>query len=704
MPLYLAALGLAGCRDHKSAATADLRGAAGDCNLLLITLDTTRADRLGCYGRPQAATPALDGLAQAGVRFTQAFTQVPVTLPAHTVLLTGTYPPENGVRNNSRYALRTDLPTLAEIFRQHGYQTGAFIGSQILDRRYGLDRGFEVYEDRMPLYDRPANQVCDDALAWLSRVRDRPFFAWVHFYDPHTPYVPPPDFLRRTGEAYQGEIAFMDFHIGRLLDWLRSHDLSSKTLVIAVADHGESLGEHGFLWHSLLLYDSIMRVPLIVSLPGRLPQAASRDAVVGLVDILPTILDLMGWSIPAEVSGQSFLAALAGQATPPRQSYGETDYGYEDYGWAKLRCLIEQRWKYIRAPEIELYDLVADPGELHNLAAEYPEEVARLEADLAACEQAMTRRESVAVKLDTQAIQVLRSLGYAGGPTPTSLATERLKNPKDMVEVCHKHREAEALLGAGRPMEALELIEPAATRSPESFVLVELLGKTYAALELFDLAQLALQDALAIQPKSADTWLALAQVLQSRRAFGRAIRACQQALAVDPAHSLAPALATELSQAGRRQTARLAELRQQLETTPGRAELRLDLVGELLAAKQTAEAIRVLQDGLARDPGSADLAARLAWILATTPDDQLRNGGEALRWAQVACGDKSGASPSALDGLAAAQAETGDFEAALQTAERALQLAKESGNRRLTIMIARHLTHYRAKTPWRAPE
>jgi arylsulfatase A-like enzyme/cytochrome c-type biogenesis protein CcmH/NrfG len=695
---------MSGCKDSRSPNKGGAaRGAAAGCNVLLLTLDTVRADHVGCYGWKRAVTPTLDALAQRGVRFEQAFAQVPITLPSHAGLLTGTYPPENGVRNNSRYALRPDLPTLAEIFRAHGYRTGAFIGSQILDMRYGLGRGFDVYKDRMLLYERPANEVTDDTLAWLEETRGKPFFAWVHFYDAHAPYTPPKEYLNKTGDAYDGEIAFIDANIGRIVDWLRRNQVLDNTLVVAVADHGESLGEHNFLWHSLLVYDAIMRVPLIFSLPGRVPQNATPGGVARLVDVMPTVLDLFGWDTPREVSGESLLAALSGRESPPRQSYGETDYPYEDFGWSKLRCLIEQKWKYIRAPEVELYDRAADPGELHNVAPAHADIVARMEEELTACEQGMRHRESVAVTLDAASVEALRSLGYVGGAPPAAEQTENLKDPKYMVDVDHDFRLAESLAAGGRGMQALELLEPAVRRSPESFVVVEALGKAYAVAEMYEFAQRTLQDALALWPQSPGTWAFLAQVLEQRGALAEAQRACDEALKLDSSCADAQRLRPDLERAVEQQRGRIAELREQVRAQPEATDALLALSQLLAVAGQAPDAVRMLQAGLAKLPENPALANALAWILATTPDEKVRNGTEALRWARVACHGEGASNPAYLDTLAAAFAESGAFDEAIQTAERAIKIATEAGNKRRAALLTRRLTLYQAHRPYHDP-
>ncbi|MHC4698055.1 MAG: sulfatase, partial [Planctomycetota bacterium] len=253
-------------------------GPAAGSNVLLITLDTTRADRLGCYGYDAAGTPTMDALAQSGVRFEQAFCQVPLTLPSHASLLTGLCPPSIGVRINGATRLGSDVPTLADVFRQHGYRTGAFIAAPVLGSAFGLGRGFDLYDEDMRdavdadglNVERRADSVCDAALAWLKESPAEAFFAWVHFFDPHAPYEPPADLAQRFADAYDGEIAFVDSQVRRLVEWLDGAGLSDRTMIVLVGDHGEGLSEHGEGEHGFFVYDATMQVPLILSLPARL--------------------------------------------------------------------------------------------------------------------------------------------------------------------------------------------------------------------------------------------------------------------------------------------------------------------------------------------------------------------------------------------------------------------------------------------------
>ncbi|MCH7873488.1 MAG: sulfatase, partial [Planctomycetes bacterium] len=324
-------------------------GSAAGYNVLLVTLDTTRADRLGCYGYDAAGTPTLDALAKQGIRFDDAVTVAPVTLPSHASILTGLAPHHHGVRNNGGFHLEPTHVTLAEVLSDRGYQTAAFIAAFVLDARYGLDQGFDVYNDDValdssntieafarPIYERSATRVTSDAVSWLgARDRTRPFFCWVHYFDPHKPYHAPPPFdARFRNRPYDGEIAYMDAQIGRLVQALKREGAWDNTLIVVVADHGEGLGDHGEATHAKLIYDSVMRVPLIMACPGLFEQSyIVDDVVVSVTDIFPTVLDLLGMEIPVDVDGLSLLAA---RSKKDRTIYMENLATYLDNGWSPL--------------------------------------------------------------------------------------------------------------------------------------------------------------------------------------------------------------------------------------------------------------------------------------------------------------------------------------------------------------------------------
>ncbi len=683
-----------------------LAGSTQGANLLLVTLDTTRADRLGCYGWPGAHTPRLDALARSGTRFERAFAHAPITLPSHCTMMTGTRPPENGVRGNFRYRLGPQLPTLAETFRQHDYSTGAFVSAAVLDRRYGLDRGFETYDDDMdgaassgPDSQRQAEQVADRALAWLDRVKDQPFMCWVHFFDPHPPYIAPQPYVDQTAQPYDAELAYVDANIGRLLDWLEAHSLRDRTLVIVVGDHGESLGEHGYEWHAMLVYQCIMRVPLVFSLPGRLPQAQVDGTPVGLSDIMPTVLELWGWRRPAEVTGTSLLPQLAGQTDHSRAIYGESDYPYYSFGWSKLRCLTDARWKYIRAPRPELYDLEADPNELNSLASVQPDVTARMEQKLSGIEASLRQRPAETVPVDAKTAQALQSLGYVTVPTPAAADTANLKDPADLAWIEHDYRVAEYMLGTDRPDEAIKLLDPLVKRSPESVVLAETLGRAHATAGHLEAARWHLMRAAALDPGSSEVYRNLAKVLANQKRFAQCLEACRRSLAIEPEDQdtrlMLSAAETYLAD----QESNLAALRAELEADPDSTATRLrlaDLLDVLGHSKQQGE---LLRQGLERQPDSPALAEALARVFAESPDAALRDGPEALRLARRAADASPRPGARCLETLAAAHAEAGQFEEAIRAARQARELYTQAGDARSADDVMFRIGLYEAGLP-----
>jgi len=389
--------------------------------VVLVTVDTLRADHLGCYGRRGAHTANIDTVAANGVRFEVATSPAPLTLPAHASLMTALDPPDHGVRHNALHGLGGGIPTLAERMRSAGYVTAAIVGALVLDRRFGLDRGFDFYDDamggrisaRVGFAERPADRVVDAALGWLEAAPDR-FFLWVHFYDPHANYSPPAGFASAfASRPYAGEIAFVDAQLGRLLDEIHSRWPHGGTLVAITSDHGESLGEHRESTHSYTLYEATQRIPLLMSGPG-LPHGLTVEAPVGLIDVAPTLLAFAGAEPLYETTGRDLRPLIDGEKRNEGVYYLETLATYLDYGWSPLLGLRTADFKYIRAPRSELYDLRADPKELHNLAASQPETARRLDRLLSERLDASALRGGgqLAVSLDAAEREQLRSLGY----------------------------------------------------------------------------------------------------------------------------------------------------------------------------------------------------------------------------------------------------------------------------------------------------
>lgn len=425
-----------------NASTAGARAPAG---VLIVTLDTTRADRLSPYGFMSGSTPALERLAAEGVVFDQAMSTAPLTLPAHTSLFTGLVPPRHGVRDNADAPLAASIPTLAELLRSTGVRTGAFVGSVVLDAERGLARGFDRYggvaaggQDRS--LQRRANAVVDDAVAWLDTLAGTPFLLWTHFYDPHRPYDAP-DAFRSVGDPYDAEIAFADSQIARLLDALDGRGLLADTLVIVVADHGESLGEHGERDHGIFLYDSVLRVPLIIKAPGAAPRRVAET--VRITDVMPTILEMFGIDPPA-VDGVSLADLMAGRRRHlDLESYSESLYPRR-FGWSPLAALRDGRFKFIDAPRPELYDLERDPFELRNVHAVRPSVAAAMRRRL----QSIADLSGAPVEADApdeatpELRQRLAALGYVSGATkPAAPGGLRYPDPKDCIAEYEARRE-----------------------------------------------------------------------------------------------------------------------------------------------------------------------------------------------------------------------------------------------------------------------
>jgi arylsulfatase A-like enzyme/tetratricopeptide (TPR) repeat protein len=413
-------------------------------NLVLVSIDTLRADRLACYGNSNIETPNLDRIAKRGVLFENAVTHTPLTAPSHASIFTGLYPTVHGVRDTGGFVLKASHPILAEILRQQGWDTAAFVASSVLKKQFGFDRGFTVFDDEMPKPDarkiagdyaeRRAAEVVDRAVAWLASRSGNPFFLWVHVFDPHSPYDPPSPFRERyVGRAYDGEVAYTDRELGRLFAAVEKKSAPENTLVVVLSDHGESLSEHGEYTHGVFLYDSTLRIAFLMAGPG-VPKDLRVKQQARAIDVLPTVLDLMGSKSPPDAQGISLTPAFAGKQLPSSFAYLETLYPKINMRWAELRGIRTNRWKYIRAPKAELYDLAQDPAETTNIIGRHPAEARQLEADL---KSVATDGEKVQTTMaDQRTVAELKSLGYLGGSSAQQYAlTGAGIDPKDRLDV-----------------------------------------------------------------------------------------------------------------------------------------------------------------------------------------------------------------------------------------------------------------------------
>ena len=476
-------------------------------DILLISIDTLRPDHLGCYGYTAIRTPSIDRLAAEGVIFDAAGCPVPITLPSHASMLTGLLPPRHGARLNVGYCLLDAVLTLAEVLRDHGYQTGAFVGGLPMARAGGLAQGFDVYDDRLTALglgdsdsktrqERFAEDVCAAARQWLwSTDPARPVFAFVHLYDPHAPYIKAPP--GSATPSYDGEIAYVDRALGAFLSSLDNEARWRGMLTVLTSDHGEGLGEHGEKTHCLFVYQSTLRVPLIVHWPGVLTP--KRIAVpVDVVDTAPTILDLAQLPALPDVDGQS----LVGLMKQPRSGEGERVFYFEsllgalDYGWAPLRGIRRGNLKYISAPRPELYDLGVDPHELDNLYAAQPDDVARLAEYLSAIGEG----EQATVAVDPQTRAGLEALGYVSAPPVTSDARSQRQDPKDCIEIYDRFQLAHSEAALGRFAEALAIIESLETPLQHSPYFYHRWGTFAAQTGDWQRAVVAYERCLALDP------------------------------------------------------------------------------------------------------------------------------------------------------------------------------------------------------------
>jgi tetratricopeptide (TPR) repeat protein len=446
-----------------------------DQNILLVTIDTLRADALSSYGGP-AKTPNLDALAAHGARFTFAHAHVPVTLPSHTSILSGKLPYEHRVRDNSGYRVPDGTPTIATRLKALGFSTGAFVGGFPLSKRFGLTPGFDTYDDQIPelrgdvtftMPERPANEVVSRAVAWIGQQQGK-FFQWVHVFDAHSPYKPPPEFAAQyASQPYYGEVAFIDQSLQPLFDRLAT--LSRPTTVIVTADHGESLNDHGEATHGMFAYEATIHVPLIIATitpsNSRQPRGVVIDTPARHIDILPTILDAVGQSPDSSLMGSSLKDTIINQQSPDRPSYFEAMTYNLVRGWAPLRGVIVARDKYIDLPIPELYNLAADPKELSNLASSNPARGNVLFGTLKTYDTNLPNRAGTE---SAEAVAKLKALGYISGSAAPKASYTDKDDPKTLVALDNDLHKASELNQTGRIDEAIEVMKSVIARRPDT--------------------------------------------------------------------------------------------------------------------------------------------------------------------------------------------------------------------------------------------
>lgn len=655
---------------HLAADAATL-GAASPRNLLLITIDTLRPDRLSCYSPAYLKTPAIDALAGAGVLFERAFAHTPLTLPSHVNILVGAAPPFHGISDNSKSRLGAGFLTLAEHLKTAGFATGAFIGAFPLDSRFGLDQGFDVYDDFFPFRaanpsaysERKAEDVLKAAEAWLSG-RTGKWFCWIHIWDPHAPYqAPEPYSSRFKNDPYSGEAAYVDASLGSFFDFLKSKDLWNSTLIALTADHGEALGEHGEMTHSFFAYNSTLHVPLIIAGPGIPRLRTSQPA--GHVDLFPTLCRSLGVAAPAGLQGLPLQPVWEGKTLSDRPIYFEALDAYLNSGCAPLYGYIEGGWKFMDSPIPELYDLSRDFDEKKNLASENNLAPRRKKMNDLRSSLASAAAGSTVRTVDRETRDRLRSLGYivgTGGPAKTSFGVEDdvkrflpfqqkleeailstsggdTKTGLRLFEELVRDRKdfiaaytflAQALMAEGRSGDGLRVLDAGYRANPENYDILKSYGTALLQSGQGDPAIGLFEKALGLIDDDPEVWDNLGLAYFQRNDFAKALEYYRKALDLDPTFAFAYSNLGILYLARPSDKARRPEdLRSALENLNRAAALDPALAiafrGLGVAYKEsgkTAEAIASWEKAVSLNPGDGYSVNSLASALLETGQSQ----------------------------------------------------------------------------------
>ena len=714
---------------------------SGIRNVLLISIDTCRADYLSCYGYEHATTPNIDKLAAEGVLFENALSPVPLTLPAHSTMLTGSIPPYHGVHDNQNHRLGDANVTLAEILKEVGFSTAAVIAAVVLDSRFGLNQGFDTYDDQFDqehnsigIVERRGQEVTRHGLNWLAGHRSERFFLFLHYYDPHATYMAPKKFgAKFPHSSYAAEIAYTDHCIGQVISGLKKLDLYDSTLIILTSDHGEMLGEHKETTHGYFVYQSVVHVPLIVRVPGE-KQPRRVEKLVGLVDIAPTVCDLLSIEPPQEMKGRSVLAKPSANDTE-RAIYCESVYPTL-YNASPLLAVVTPEWKYIHTTRPELYDLNNDPAESNNLVADKPQQASRLKDRLAGILRDQ-HREGDLQKIDRSMIRQLESLGYVGGSRPTAfeidmdLAQEH-DDPKDLINFHTQMGKVLIFTHLEKYVEAGNICRQLLETRPDVAYTHFHMG--LIAREQNDMIAAIghYQDGLDLDDDQPDAHSDLAMLLAKEKRFEEAVAHCRRALELEPdlieAHVN---MGTALHNLNRPDES-MMQYRRALELDPHRPEVHRNLalllvesqkvdeaihhlrkavqskpeffearnsLAEVLSERQEyGEAISHYRESLKAQPDQINILNNLAWLLATCPDPTLRRPDEAVEKTNRAIELIKNPNAPLLDTLAAAYAAANRFDLAVKHAQAALDLVDPGSPN--ANEIDRHLQLYRQGKPY----
>lgn len=664
---------------------ASRHGVLRDWNVLLVTLDTTRADHLGCYGNRGIRTPTLDALAREGVLCANAVTPVPATLPAHASLLTGLYPYHHGARANGSFTLEDRNLTLTEILHAKGYATAAAISAYVLDSSYGLAQGFDLYHDDLTrglkhapnMYrERPAELTNEAVFPWLREHAGERFFCWVHYFDPHATYTPPEPY--RTDYAavpYDGEIAYADSQFGKLLNLLSELGVREKTLVIVTSDHGESLGEHGERTHSLLIYDATVRVPLIFNAPAGLARGEVLRRQVSLVDVAPTILDLLGIDPPVHFDGLSLRGA---PPNGPRACYVETLMPKTMHGWAPLLGVRRDDYKFILAPRAEVYDLRDDPGELHNLFDDRPD----LAVDLHEILKQFVGEDPLLaadvpqnLEMDEEAVAKLAALGYITTSPPKPGDRGAVVDPKDGIIHWERVEKGTDDCNSGRLKEGIAALEDCLKQVPDDVWTMQILAGAYQNTGRFEDALRLLDRVRELSPKDPSVLLGISELYIQLGRLDEAETRINEVLAAQSDHSGALLQLARILLARGADAKALELLHKALELDRGvRKASIFNALADFHAVRgQVAEAKDFFQKAIEVDAFNGDAHGGLAEALLSegNRDQAQAQLEQAIRF--------SPSQPRPLAVLGAVLSNKGEFETAIKCCERAIEIRPSFG-------------------------
>jgi len=752
-------------------------------NILLISIDTCRADYLSCYGYLRKTTPNIDAIAAEGILFKNVVSPIPLTLPAHSSMLTGTIPPYHAIHDNLGYDLADSNVTLAEILKDNGFVTGAVIATFVLDSRFGLDHGFDTYNDRFDeelktigIAERRGNEVSSYGIKWLAEHKDQPFFLFLHYYDPHYAYEPPepfnPGLFSDKYSLYAGEISYADHCIGRVIEKLKGLGIYDSTLIIITSDHGEALGEHLESSHGYFIYDETIKVPLIFKLPGKRQPRQINDSV-GLIDIVPTVCSLLGIREPSQIQGKDLSRYLR-----KKTGTGEERYFYcESMLPTKYQCnsllgVTTDRWKYIQTTRPELYDLADDPEETNNLVGEQPQRARIMQDRLKQILEQTVRKgpPDSKMELDEEAKKRLESLGYvASGTIDESFEFDQTKDdPKDYADFHDKRCRVNHYIRKKQFDRAKELCKQMISEHPDNTYTYVLLGNIAFQENEFGNVVTYYSQALRLNPEDYKTQRGLGLALSNQSKFDEAVGHFKEALRLKPdfrdahynlgvayAHlgklddaikhwkealkygsdpRAHVALADALAYQGKLEQA-ITHWKESLKLEPDNAKVHADLAGVLARKGKIEEAVLhftesvrlspnqpIVQNVLAEllytqgktdeaishwklalrfQPDTPGVLNNLAWIMAVHEDNKFRNPSEALQYAQRACELTEFKNPDLLDTLSAAHAAVGNFDKAIETAERALKLYRDLGLEKKADDLQNRLELFRKGQPYR---